>query len=183
MTTQERLFRLLGHSALMCRVDGGTGHPAGCLDQGLLQKVRKGRGTRVALTAAHSSAVAEECIRVARRLHATPEWGASVNDYACLKLSLVTEIVADIPILQMQLEGSGGGGKEAEEDGLTSAGRTDDFTAQQSSIVASLALIGGFDARPRLGGLVSTPDASRGVVCRIGARGKLLVQVWIILIR
>ena len=39
--------------------------------QGLLQKVRKGRGTRVALTAAHSSAVAEECIRVARRLHAT----------------------------------------------------------------------------------------------------------------
>ena len=100
----------------MCRVDGGTGHPAGCLDQGLLQKVRKGRGTRVALTAAHSSAVAEECIRVARRLHATPEWGASVNDYACLKLSLVTEIVAEIPILQMQLEGSGGGGKEAEED-------------------------------------------------------------------
>ena len=99
--------------------------------------------------------------------------------------SLVTEIVAEIPILQMQLEGNGGGGKEAEEDGPTSAGggRTDDFTAQQSSIVASLALIGGFDARPRLGGLVSTPDASRGVVCRIGARGKLLVQVWIILIR
>ena len=156
----------------MCRVDG-TGHP-GC-DQGLLQKVRKGRGTRVALTAAHSSAVAEECIRVARRLHATPEWGSAVNDYACLKLSLVTEIVAEIPILQMQLEGSGGG-KEAEET-AGGGGRTDDFTAQQSSIVASLALIGGFDARPRLGGLVSTPDASRGVVCRIGARGKLLVQV------
>ena len=165
---QERLFRLLGHSALMCRVDGS--HYG---DQGLLQKVRKGRGTRVALTAAHSSTVAEECIRVVRKLHSTAEWGGKINDYACLKLSLVSEIVAEIPILQMQLEG----GKAPTDLEDTSTGGRDDFTAQQSSIVASLALIGGFDARPRLGGLVSTPDAGKGVVCRINARGKLLVQL------
>ena len=39
--------------------------------------------------------------------------------------------------------------------------------------------MGGFDARPRLGGLVSTPDnaGGKGVVCRISAHGKLLVQL------
>ena len=159
----------------MCRVDGS--HYG---DQGLLQKVRKGRGTRVALTAAHSSTVAEECIRVVRKLHSTAEWGGKINDYACLKLSLVNEIVAEIPILQMQLEGSGRNREAAStaDPEETSTGGRDDFTAQQSSIVASLALIGGFDARPRLGGLVSTPDAAgKGVVCRINVRGKLLVQL------
>ena len=166
---QERLFRLLGHSALMCRVVDGSHYG----DQGLLQKVRKGRGTRVALTAAHSSTVAEECIRVVRKLHSTAEWSGKVNDYACLKLSLVNEIVAEIPILQMQLDG----GRSMDLEETSTGGGRDDFTAQQSSIVASLALIGGFDARPRLGGLVSTPDAGKGVVCRISARGKLLVQL------
>ena len=57
-------FSPLGHSALMCRVDGS--HYG---DQGLLQKVRKGRGTRVALTASHSSTIVEECIRLIRILH------------------------------------------------------------------------------------------------------------------
>ena len=60
--------------------------------QGLLQKVRKGRGTRVALTAAHSSAVAEECIRVVRKLHSTADWGAKINDFACLKLRYSVQI-------------------------------------------------------------------------------------------
>ena len=125
------------------------------------------------------STVAEECIRVVRKLHSTAEWSGKINDYACLKLSLVNEIVAEIPILQMQLEGSGRNREAASTDlEETSTGGRDDFTAQQSSIVASLALIGGFDARPRLGGLVSTPDAAgKGVVCRINVRGKLLVQL------
>lgn len=60
----NRLFQLLGHTALMCRTDGS--HYG---DQGLLQKVRRGRGTRVALSATHSSTIVEECIKLLRTLH------------------------------------------------------------------------------------------------------------------
>lgn len=153
---QERLFLLVGHSALMCRVDGS--HYG---DQGLLQKVKKGRGTRVALTASHSSSIVEECILLLRTLHNLSDWTNKINEYVCLKLSLVNEIVAEIPILQMQLDE-----KEVEN-----------FTLQQSSIMASLALIGGFDHRPRLGGMVINESGEKGVVCKINVHGKLLVQI------
>jgi hypothetical protein len=156
---QERLFHLLGHCALMCRVDG-----AHFGDQGLLQKIRRGRGTRVALTAPHSSAIVEESVRLVRNLHALPKWAARINDFICLKLSLISEIVAEIPILQMQLM--------AEEPG-----EGENFLLQQSSIVASLSVIGGFDSRPYLGGHVISDGGARGVVCRIGPRGRLLVQM------
>ena len=60
---QDRLFRLIGYSTLMCRTDGS--HYG---DQGLLQKVRKGRGTRVALTASPSSTIVEEAIGILRKV-------------------------------------------------------------------------------------------------------------------
>lgn len=54
----------------------------------------------------------------------------------------------------------------------------DSFVAQQSSIMASLALIGGFDKRPRLGGRVILADSGcSGLVSRINARGKILVRL------
>ena len=84
---QDRLFKLLGHTALMCRIDGS--HFG---DQGLLQKVRKGRGTRVALTASHSSTIVNELVHLLRILHTLPEWSSKINDYICLKLSLIHEI-------------------------------------------------------------------------------------------
>ncbi len=58
-----------------------------------------------------------------------------LNEYVCLKLSLVNEIVAEIPLLQMM-----------QEEGLDERDG-ENFTQQQSSIVASLALIGTDDAR------------------------------------
>ena len=155
----------------MCRVDGS--HFG---DQGLLQKVRRGRGTRVALTASHSSTIAEECVALLRGLHAAlPEWTARINEYACLKLSLVSEIVAEIPLLQMmqQLDDDGGVDGDHHRDG----GGRSNFTQQQSSIMACLALIGGFDARPRLGGTVVTDSGIGGVVAKISPRGKLVLQV------
>ena len=84
----ERLFGLVGHSALMCRIDGS--HFG---DQGLLQKVRKGRGTRVALTASHSSTIVEESVRLLRTLHSMPSWSTKVNEYIGLKLSLVRKTI------------------------------------------------------------------------------------------
>ena len=95
----ERLFKLLGHTALMCRIDGS--HFG---DQGLLQKVRKGRGTRVALTAPHSSTIVNELIHLLRILHSLGDWSGKINDYICLKLSLIHEIVAEIPILQVSFQ-------------------------------------------------------------------------------
>ena len=175
---QERLFHIIGHSALMCRVDGS--HYG---DQGLLQKVRKGRGTRVALTASQSSTIVQECICLLRTLNESQRWSTKINEYICLKLSLINEIVSEIPILQMQLPDEqidnyhncavGVGGVS------TSKGCLDNFLLQQSSIMASLALIGDFDPRPRLGGMVLLPadNSSVGVVTRINAHGKLLVQV------
>ena len=62
------------------------------------------------------------------------EWSVKLNDFICLKLSLIHEIVAEIPILQMQLV-------PEDREGLES------FTSQQSAIVASLSFIGGFDPR------------------------------------
>ena len=151
----ERLFHMLGHTSLMCRTDGT--HYG---DQGLLQKVRKGRGTRVSLTASHSSTIAEECIKLLRTLHRLPTWNRRINEYICLKMNLVNEIVSEIPILQMQL---------AEGDG-------ENFTAQQSAIISSLSIIGGFDSRPRLGGLVTTEDGASAVICGINVHGKVMVQ-------
>ena len=98
LAVQDRLFKLVGHTALMCRIDGS--HFG---DQGLLQKVRKGRGTRVALTAPPSSTIVSELIHLLRVLHSNADWSGKLNDFICLKLSLIHEIVAEIPILQMQL--------------------------------------------------------------------------------
>ncbi len=151
----------------------------------------------MALTASHSSALAEECVVLLRHLHASTkhssEWTSCINEYVALKLSLVSELVAEIPQLQMQLEATGdhsGDGDEQRDD-------CENFTLQQSGIVASLALIGGADTRPRLGGTVMiVPESTSyqhgggenrvsgvvgtGDVCvirRISARGKLVVQM------
>ncbi len=78
--------------------------------------------------------------------------------------SLIHEIVAEIPILQMQLV-------PEDREGLES------FTSQQSSIIASLSLIGGFDSRPRLGGLVTLDSGFKGVISRIDSRGKIFAQM------
>ena len=150
-----RLFNLVGHTALMCRTDGS--HYG---DQGLLQKVKKGRGTRVSLSAPHSSTIVEECVRLLRTLHRIPTWNTKINEYICLKMSFVNEIITEIPILQMQLN---------EGDG-------ENFTAQQSSVISCLSLIGGFDSRPRIGGKVILDDGNTGIICGINYHGKIMIQ-------
>ena len=75
-----------------------------------------------------------------------PAWTSRINEYICLKMSFVNEIITEIPILQMQLN---------EGDG-------ENFTAQQASIISCLSLIGGFDSRPRIGGLVNSEDSAAG---------------------
>ena len=78
----------------------------------------------MALTSPPSSTIVSELIHLLRVLHSNPglfvyifyhqlfvfinlfifsEWSVKLNDFICLKLSLIHEIVAEIPILQMQL--------------------------------------------------------------------------------
>ena len=116
----------------------------------------------MSLTASHSSTVAEETIKLLRGLHRLPAWNKQINEFVCLKMSLVQEIVSEIAGLQMQLDQDG----EAVEN----------FTAQQSAIISSLSLIGGLDTRPRLGGRVNCDDGLAGVICGISAHGKVVVQ-------
>ena len=127
----------------------------------MLQKVKKGRGTRVSLTASHSSTIAEETIKLLRVLHRLPAWNKRINEFICLKMSLVNEIISEIAILQMQLQ---------EGDG-------ENFTAQQSAIISSLSLIGGFDCRPRLGGQIFSDDNQPGIICGINVHGKVVIQL------
>jgi hypothetical protein len=65
----------------------------------------------------------------------------------------------------------------------------ENFTAQQSAVISCLALMGGFDGRPRIGGLVSLQEerggsnggsaatTARAVVCGVTRHGKLAVQL------
>ena len=64
--------------------------------------------------------------------------------------------VAEIPILQMQL--------------TPDDSQLESFTSQQSAILASLSLMGGFDPRPRLGGQVVLDLNCKGVICKLDNR-------------
>ena len=53
---------------------------------------------------------------------------------------------------------------------------TEDLSQSQSTAMAALAVIGGVDGRPRLGGLVRHDDYGEGTVARIMPNGKVTVQ-------
>ena len=115
----------------------------------------------MSVTASHSSTIAEECIKLLRLLHRLPAWNKKINEFICLKMSLLNEIISEIAGLQMTLQ---------EGDG-------ENFTAQQSAIISSLSLIGGFDPRPRLGGRVTSDESAlSGVICGINVSGKVVIQ-------
>ena len=51
-----------------------------------------------------------------------------------------------------------------------------DDPSTQGAVMAVLAVIGGVDSRPRLGGLVQHKEWGLGTVCRIAPNGKVTVQ-------
>lgn len=56
-----------------------------------------------------------------------------------------------------------------------SESRSDD-PSTQGAVMAVLAVIGGVDSRPRLGGLVQHKEWGLGTVCRIAPNGKVTIQ-------
>lgn len=51
------------------------------------------------------------------------------------------------------------------------------MAADEASVLAMMAIIGGVDSRPRLGGVVKIDDVGTGTVSKITPRGKILVQM------
>lgn len=51
------------------------------------------------------------------------------------------------------------------------------MATDEPSVLAIIAVIGGVDNRPRLGGVVKIDDNGTGTICKITPRGKILVQM------
>ncbi|KAJ8297784.1 hypothetical protein KUTeg_024315 [Tegillarca granosa] len=113
---------------------------------------RKGHKQRapVSLTASYTSTVAEEIVSLIRRLHACDYWNVYINKYITDQLVLIPEIMAESVKM--------------------------DSSDNHSSVMASLAVIGGVDSRPHLGGRVSHEQYGTGTIAKITPKGKIHVQ-------
>ncbi|XP_042876756.1 E3 ubiquitin-protein ligase HERC2-like isoform X6 [Penaeus japonicus] len=144
----DRIFALLGNTLLTCAND-----PA------ISVSSKKARGTCVAITATHSSTVVEAVVSLVRTLHALPVWNSVINDAITDRLSLVAQLLSDLAQFQLKVDDC----------------RPGSLVGQAAGVAASLAVIGGLDARPRLGGNVLLEEDALGTIARIGHH-KVYVQ-------
>lgn len=87
----DKLFHLLGYTSLTCPNDTTLHHDP------------KSVKPRVALTASHSSTVAEECVLLLRTLHTLPGWDHCLNQFLTTKLALAGELLNNGPLLNIQV--------------------------------------------------------------------------------
>ncbi|XP_038055580.1 E3 ubiquitin-protein ligase HERC2-like [Patiria miniata] len=148
----KKLFTLLGSVLLACSADLPYPYSDGS------SKGKKQSRCKVSLTASMGSTVAEEIIILLRRLHTLPAWNQTINDYITQQLSTVTDILLEQGHAEPQ--------NVSQEDTL----------AKDGAVMSALAMIGGLDGRPRLGGLVRHEEFGQGTVANIAASGRLTVQ-------
>ncbi|XP_023713900.1 E3 ubiquitin-protein ligase HERC2 [Cryptotermes secundus] len=151
----EKLFHLLGYTALLCPADPPP-QPAAfgrCLKSGAV---------RVCLTASHSSTVAEECIALLRSLHGLPGWNQALNHILANKLAVAGDLLTEGPFFRIHQV------NEVE---------VDQSLGMQSGVMTALSVVGGLDSRPRIGGLVMAEGLGLGTICQISQHGKLVVQL------
>jgi E3 ubiquitin-protein ligase HERC2 len=107
---------------------------------------------RVCVTATYTSTVGEEMVALIRRLHALEVWNPHINAYITNALPIIISV-------------------------LSPRQGNDTLTLEQAgTILAVLAVIGGVDSRPRLGGQVHHDTHDLGTVSRITPKGKVIVQ-------
>ncbi|KAK7097783.1 E3 ubiquitin-protein ligase HERC2-like isoform X3 [Littorina saxatilis] len=108
---------------------------------------------RVSMTSTYTSTVAEEMVALLRRLYSLEVWNPHINFYIISKLpSIIAVLDPKSP-------------------------QTDSPTGELTgTILAVLAVIGGVDTRPRLGGQVHHESHDLGTVARITPKGKIHVQ-------
>ncbi|XP_048589232.1 E3 ubiquitin-protein ligase HERC2 isoform X2 [Nematostella vectensis] len=155
----EKLFALLGKVLMACTGTLPILHSAG-------EKGRRGRRKPKApasISATYSSTVAEELVALLRRLHSLDDWNQPINTFISQRLGGIA------------LMTSSPGESEEGEPAQIPSEAFDDPSAQ-GPVMAVLAVIGGVDSRPRLGGLVTHKDWGLGTVSRIAPNGKVTVQ-------
>ncbi|KAK8398901.1 hypothetical protein O3P69_004178 [Scylla paramamosain] len=144
----DRIFSLLGNTILTCAND-----PA------ISATNKKSHGSCVAITSTHSSTVSEAIVSLVRTLHALPVWNSVINEAIVERLGLVAQLLSDLSQFQFKVDDCHPGS----------------LACQATGIAASLAIIGGIDVRPRLGGEVALEEGLLGTIARIGQH-KVYVQ-------
>eukprot|EP00118_Oscarella_pearsei_P022140 m.252836 g.252836 ORF g.252836 m.252836 type:complete len:3992 (+) comp40356_c1_seq2:177-12152(+) len=142
------LFRLLGQVVIECAF-GVFDH---CMEPSEYSKNPNKRIPSVK-TASHSSTVAEELVALIRRLHCVDAWRPHINDFVVNGLQSLAEAMVG-------------------NDGLKLSSKSPD----QAILMAILAVIGGIDSLPRLGGNVEHDDLGVGIVTEINAFQHLTVH-------
>ncbi|XP_039287848.1 E3 ubiquitin-protein ligase HERC2 [Nilaparvata lugens] len=85
----ERLFNLLGHTALTCQADV----PNYCSDGKVC----------VPLTASHTTTVVQECVSLLRALHNHTEWNLVFNNIVANNLAIASDLLSH-PFLNLSIE-------------------------------------------------------------------------------
>ncbi|XP_063970630.1 E3 ubiquitin-protein ligase HERC2-like [Lytechinus pictus] len=146
----SRLFGVLGTCMLTCCSDT----PSSIYEFG--KKPKAGSKAKVSLTAPFASTVAEEIVLLLRKLHMLPAWNLYINKYINQRLCRVVSMVTD-------------------ESG-PQPGEHESYRFYQGEVMAVLAMIGGVDDRPRLGGQVKHEEYGVGTLVSMAANGRLTVQ-------
>ncbi|XP_071496413.1 E3 ubiquitin-protein ligase HERC2-like [Diadema antillarum] len=146
----SRLFSVLGSCMLTCCSDT----PSPIYEFGKKQK--QGNKAKVSLTAPFASTVADELVLLLRRLHILPTWNRYINAYINSRLCKVVAMVTDVAAPQ--------------------PGEQESYRLKQGEVLAVLAMIGGVDERPRLGGQVRHEEYGMGTLVNMAANGRLTVQ-------
>ncbi|XP_060607151.1 E3 ubiquitin-protein ligase HERC2-like isoform X1 [Ruditapes philippinarum] len=148
-TIVNRLIHLLGSILVSCSAD-----PT------LVPHVDSPRRQRhrapVSLTASYTSTVAEELVLLLRKLHTLDTWNVCINQLMVKHLRSLPHIMLDHHV---------------------GAKNDPSLATDEASVLAMLAVIGGVDSRPRLGGVVKIDDVGMGTISKITPRGKILVQM------
>ncbi|KAK7486952.1 hypothetical protein BaRGS_00021768, partial [Batillaria attramentaria] len=141
------LFRLLGNVLTSCATDPTL--ISSMESAGHCKPLRP----RVSVTATYTSTVAEEMVVLLQKLHSLEVWNPHINIYMAAKLPAII-------------------------DALDSNSQDSDAANPDTAgtILAVLAIIGGVDSRPRLGGQVRHETHGLGTVARITPQGKIHVQ-------
>lgn len=112
----------------------------------------------VLLTQSHSSTLAQEIVSLLRHLHGILGWNQALNSILVQKLNFAAYYLLDSGILALN-EG------------------TSSLDAQHYLVVAAMNVIGAWDVRPRIGGVVEV-DGMKGTIVKVTQKGKFGVQLF-----
>ncbi|XP_052278368.1 E3 ubiquitin-protein ligase HERC2-like [Dreissena polymorpha] len=148
-TIVNRLLNLLGSILVSCTADP-------TLLSNDDDTPRRRQKAPVSLTASYTSTIAEELVQLLRKLHTLETWNISINEYLVKHMKTVPNILLDQ---------------------VTVIKNDPSYQIDEGSVLAMMAIIGGVDGRPRLGGHVIVEDQGEGMISRITPMGKILIQM------